>query len=176
MPSISSNASTVAAVSYPTPHGPLSVLAVDDEVVAAGFVAPEELVVRLPHPGHASVVRYDKIAFIDNAIAAYLAGDFAPFERLAVRQSGTEFQQLVWQALRSIPAGETRTYGEIAATIGRPNAVRAVGSACGRNLIAPFVPCHRALRSDGSLGGYYYGLDIKRWLLAHEQSNVLTNW
>jgi O-6-methylguanine DNA methyltransferase len=75
----------------------------------------------------------------------------------------------VWKGLREIPAGRTVSYGELAATIG--TAARALGSACGANLVAPVVPCHRVVRSDGSLGGYEYGLPIKQWLLQHERSS-----
>ena len=81
---------------------------------------------------------------------------------------GTAFQEAVWQALRDIPAGETRTYAELAALAGRPAAVRAAGSACGANPLVVLVPCHRAQRTDGSLGGFAYGLDRKRALLARE--------
>ena len=81
---------------------------------------------------------------------------------------GTAFQETVWQALRDIPAGETFSYAELAAQVGRPKAVRAVGSACGANKVAVLIPCHRALRSDGSLGGYAYGLDRKKLLLGKE--------
>jgi methylated-DNA-[protein]-cysteine S-methyltransferase len=77
----------------------------------------------------------------------------------------------VWSGLREVPAGSTVTYTELAATTAKPRAIRAAGTACGRNLVAPIVPCHRALRSDGSLGGYYYGLDVKQWLLDHEATN-----
>ena len=82
--------------------------------------------------------------------------------------NGTAFQQAVWAALRAIPAGETRSYGEIAAAIGRPGAVRAAGTACGDNGLAVLIPCHRVLRSDGSLGGYAYGLARKKALLERE--------
>ncbi len=81
---------------------------------------------------------------------------------------GTAFQEAVWQALRRIPAGETRTYAELAAMAGRPAAIRAAGTACGANDIAVLIPCHRALRTDGTLGGYAYGLDRKRVLLSRE--------
>ena len=83
---------------------------------------------------------------------------------------GTAFQEAVWQALARIPPGETRTYAELAALAGRPNAVRAAGSACGANPLALVVPCHRAQRTDGTLGGYAYGLERKRALLASEQA------
>lgn len=81
---------------------------------------------------------------------------------------GTHFQQSVWQALLSIPAGQTRNYQEVAHMIGKPNAVRAVGSACGKNPIAILVPCHRVIRSDGSLQGYYWGIEMKTRLLNKE--------
>ena len=81
---------------------------------------------------------------------------------------GTAFQEAVWQALRETPAGETRTYAELAAAAGNPKAVRAAGTACGKNHVAVVVPCHRAQRSDGSIGGYAYGVDRKVALLARE--------
>lgn len=82
--------------------------------------------------------------------------------------AGTAFQQAVWQELRRIPAGETRTYAQIAAAVGRPKAVRAAGSANGANNVAVLIPCHRVIRTDGSLGGYAYGIDRKEQLLAKE--------
>lgn len=81
---------------------------------------------------------------------------------------GTAFQERVWAELRKIPPGETRSYAEIAAAAGKPKAVRAAGSANGANNVAVLIPCHRVVRSDGSLGGYAYGLDIKRELLSRE--------
>lgn len=81
---------------------------------------------------------------------------------------GTAFQQAVWKALREIPAGETRSYAEIAAAVGKPKAVRAAGSANGANNVAVLIPCHRVIRTDGSLGGYAYGLAIKEELLKRE--------
>lgn len=82
---------------------------------------------------------------------------------------GTAFQQAVWQALRSIPAGETRSYAQLAGMAGRPGAVRAAGSACGANALAVAIPCHRAVRTDGTLGGYAYGLNRKERLLEAER-------
>ena len=83
---------------------------------------------------------------------------------------GTAFQQRVWQALREIPAGETRSYGELAAALGNPKASRAVGGANGANNIAVLIPCHRVIAADGSLGGYAYGTQIKAELLEREKS------
>lgn len=90
---------------------------------------------------------------------------------LPIDVRGTAFQQAVWAALRAIPAGETRTYKQIADAIGRPSATRATGTACGDNALAVLIPCHRVLRSDGGLGGYAYGLDRKKKLLARERSD-----
>lgn len=83
---------------------------------------------------------------------------------------GTAFQQAVWRELQRIPPGETRTYAQIAAAVGNPGAVRAAGSANGANNVAVLIPCHRVIRSDGSLGGYAYGLEIKRKLLDKERT------
>jgi len=82
---------------------------------------------------------------------------------------GTAFQEAVWQELRRIPPGETRSYAEIAAAVGKPGAVRAAGSANGANNVAVLIPCHRVIRSDGTLGGYAYGLAIKQELLERER-------
>lgn len=102
-------------------------------------------------------------------ILAFIEGDQALL-RVPVDVRGTVFQRKVWDALRRIPAGETRTYREIARSIGAPDAVRAVGSACGANPVALAVPCHRAVRTDGGLGGYAWGLARKRQLLQNEKT------
>lgn len=82
---------------------------------------------------------------------------------------GRAFQRTVWDALAAIPRGETRTYSQVAADIGRPTSVRAVANACGANRLALVIPCHRVVRSDGSLGGYRWGIDVKRTLLELER-------
>jgi AraC family transcriptional regulator of adaptative response/methylated-DNA-[protein]-cysteine methyltransferase len=83
---------------------------------------------------------------------------------------GTAFQEAVWRELTRIPPGETRSYAQIAAAVGRPAAVRAAGSANGANAVAVLIPCHRVVRGDGTLGGYAYGLDRKARLLERERS------
>ena len=83
--------------------------------------------------------------------------------------AGTEFQQQVWMAIAAIPHGQTRTYGELAASIGRARAVRAVGMACGRNPLPLFIPCHRVVAANGKPGGFSAGLPWKEWLLRVEQ-------
>ena len=101
------------------------------------------------------------------ALDAMLAGKEPP-KGLRLDLRGTPFQIRVWTALQAIPTGETRSYQQIAQSLGAPKASRAVGSACGNNIIGVLVPCHRALRSDGSLGGYRWGLDRKEKLLTGE--------
>lgn len=101
-------------------------------------------------------------------LRAYFDGALAALEDLAVDPRGTPFQREVWNALRAIPPGRTRSYADIARALGRPRAVRAVGAANGRNPIAIAVPCHRVVGTDGTLTGYAGGIERKRWLLAHE--------
>ena len=101
-------------------------------------------------------------------ILAFMGGE-ASLARLPLDIRGTVFQRRVWDELRRIPRGETRTYRQIAHAIGAPAAVRAVGSACGANPVALVVPCHRAVRTDGGLGGYAWGLARKKRLLALEK-------
>ena len=101
-------------------------------------------------------------------ILAFIDGE-ASLARVPLDIRGTVFQRRVWDTLRRIPRGETRTYREIARAIGAPRAVRAVGSACGANPVALAVPCHRAVRTDGGLGGYAWGLQRKRKLLTLEK-------
>ena len=103
------------------------------------------------------------------ALAEYFAGDATALDDLPIETGGTEFQRSVWQALRAIPHGQTRTYGQLAETIGRPTAVRAVGLANGANAIAVIVPCHRVIGRDGTLTGYAGGLERKQWLLELER-------
>jgi methylated-DNA-[protein]-cysteine S-methyltransferase len=101
-------------------------------------------------------------------LGAYFAGELTDFD-IELDLRGTEFQRRVWQALLTIPYGETRSYGEIAEQIGAPGAARAVGLANGHNPIAIVVPCHRVIGASGSLTGYGGGLDRKRTLLALEK-------
>ncbi len=121
--------------------------------------------------------RFPEAALVEGGegFAALLAQVLAAVEAPALAAHvpldvvGTAFQEAVWQALRRIPPGETRSYAEIAVAVGKPAAVRAVGSANGANPVAVLVPCHRVVRSDGTLGGYAYGLEIKRALLEAER-------
>jgi len=102
------------------------------------------------------------------ALDAYFAGDLAQLDGIECRTGGTAFQRAVWAALRTIRPGRTMSYGALAAALGVPKAVRAVGLANGANPISVVVPCHRVIGANGSLTGYGGGLERKRWLLAHE--------
>lgn len=103
-----------------------------------------------------------------DALRRYAEGDLDALDAVAVRQPGGPFLQRAWVELRGVHAGGTASYADLAARAGSPAAVRAAGQACARNKVAPFVPCHRILRTDGSLGGYAYGLPVKEALLVHE--------
>lgn len=107
---------------------------------------------------------------IQAELSAYFSGTLTEFQT-PITCLGTPFQRTVWEALKAIPQGETRSYGEIAACIGNPKAVRAVARATGANQLALIVPCHRVINSNGELGGYGGGLVRKEWLLNHERKN-----
>lgn len=146
--------------------GPMLIAATDKGLCRISFDEDEaELRRRFPKA---------RISHADQAFQALaqavvaLADNPARSANLPIDVRGTAFQQAVWDALRAIPPGETRTYKEIAESVGRPGAVRAAGSACGDNVLALLIPCHRVLRSDGGLGGYAYGLERKEKLLERE--------
>ena len=113
----------------------------------------------------------DSSPFTDimDQLEQYFGGERDIFE-VEIEFHGTEFQQQVWEKLRSIPLGQTRSYSELAQSIDRPKAVRAVGAAVGRNPISIIVPCHRVLGSDGSMTGFAGGLVRKKWLLSRENA------
>ncbi len=146
-----------------SPLGALRLHAVADELV--GVYLPDQ-------PAPPGDERPSKV--LDRAagqLAEYFAGRRRTFD-LPLGPRGTGFQALVWRALTRIPYGETRSYGELARSIGRPAASRAVGAANGRNPISIIVPCHRVIASNGALTGYAGGLAAKRWLLDHEAATL----
>lgn len=164
---------TASVWTLPTPAGPLCVVeALEDNgplVLAAWFGAD---VPAWAPAGRAGLVRAAPRGPAADAVTAWAAGEVDTLDAVPVRQPGGPFLQRAWEAMREIPAGDTRTYAEIAAKAGSPGAVRAAGQACARNRVAPFVPCHRVVRSDGTLGGYAYGVSVKARLLAHERAAV----
>ncbi len=152
----------------PTSLGPMLVAATDKGVCRLSFnEGREALEERFPA---ADLVEGDAgfAALLDQVVAAVeVPGDHA---HIPLDVKGTAFQEAIWRELRRIPLGETRSYAELAAAAGKPKAVRAAGSANGANNVAVLIPCHRVIRTDGSLGGYAYGLEIKRRLLAKEDA------
>jgi methylated-DNA-[protein]-cysteine S-methyltransferase len=149
-----------------SPIGPLT-LAGDGEVLTN-----LRMVDQTYEPDRADWVR-DDAAFPDavEQLAAYFDGTLQTFD-LKLEMAGTQFQRKVWEALRTIPYGETRSYGEIARQIGAPTAFRAVGLANGHNPIAVIVPCHRVIGANGSLTGFGGGLERKSALLDMEKNSA----
>lgn len=150
--------------------GPLLIAATDKGVCRLTF-GEDEGALRRRFPN--AEIRLDDgtiAPWVEGALRAIEAPSEAPEVPVDVR--GTAFQEAVWRELRRIPAGETRSYADIAAAVGQPGAVRAVGTANGSNPVSVLVPCHRVIRSDGSLGGYGGGLDNKKKLLSAEGVTV----
>ena len=147
----------------------------DGAVRALDFHDFEDRMLRLlrRHYGEVTLVEGRAPEPVRDAVEAWFGGDLTAFDRIEVRTGGTDFQRTVWKALRDIPAGETRSYGQLAAAIGAPKAVRAVGLANGANPVGVIVPCHRVIGANGTLTGYAGGLERKRWLLAHEAAGRL---
>jgi AraC family transcriptional regulator, regulatory protein of adaptative response / methylated-DNA-[protein]-cysteine methyltransferase len=158
---------TIRWAVVPTTLGAMLVAATDKGVCRLSFEeGAEALAARFPN---AELVEggEDFAKLLRDVVAAVEEPGQSRAIPLDVR--GTAFQEAVWQELQRIPAGETRSYAQIAAAVGKPGAVRAAGSANGANNVAVLIPCHRVIRSDGSLGGYAYGLEIKRRLLERER-------
>jgi methylated-DNA-[protein]-cysteine S-methyltransferase len=151
-----------------TPTGPFTMIVDDDEaVLASGWTADVRQLMVLAklteHPEHR-----EDVGVPLKALKSYMDGDLTAIDDVRVRQHSGEFLNHAWTVLREVPAGVPVTYSEFAARTGRPAAVRAAAQACARNAAALFVPCHRVLRLDGTLGGFRWGLPVKRWLLEHE--------
>lgn len=171
-----------------TPLGALEIRANDQGLLAVGFTEVDkrpELArerhqqLTLDPASHAAPVQVLHLTaataaqrrLLENCcqqLAEYFAGHRMQFD-LPLAPAGTEFQRSVWQGLCRIPYGQTQSYGQLAASLGKVKAMRAVGSANGRNPIAIIVPCHRVIGADGRLTGYAGGLTRKVWLLQHEQ-------
>ncbi len=152
-----------------TPDGAFVVVADEQQnVLATGWTDDVERVVERIHPS----LRPDDLRPADldaaAAVRAYYRGDLSAIDSVPVRQHGTDLQLRGWAALRRIRAGEPLSYTGFATAIGVPGAVRAAASTCARNAPALFVPCHRVLRTDGTLGGFAWGVDVKASLLERE--------
>ncbi|TLG05810.1 methylated-DNA--[protein]-cysteine S-methyltransferase [Nocardia cyriacigeorgica] len=154
-----------------TPIGPFTTLIDSDgAVLASGWTADAQNLRGLVHPGlrPAALRERTELGAVTDAVIAYHQGDLTVIDTIEVRQRSGEFLMHAWQTLRTVPAGTPLTYTAFAARSGRPAATRAAANACARNAAALFVPCHRILRTDGTLGGFRWGLPAKRWLLDHE--------
>ncbi|MDR0783414.1 MAG: methylated-DNA--[protein]-cysteine S-methyltransferase [Propionibacteriaceae bacterium] len=155
-----------------TPDGTFGIVANSEGVLAAGWTDDIESLVALIHPSRRpdQLPRSAGLA-LDSAraaVEAYYAGDLAAPMSIPICQTSSPFRLRVWEALRTIPAGQRLTYTDLATRAGNALAIRAAGSACALNPAALFQPCHRIVRRDGKLGGFRYGLPIKAALLARE--------
>lgn len=150
-----------------TPMGPFTWISSEGRVLVSGWTTDVAELVQHGRVGDVPVPGPDETTA--EAIARFFGGDPGALDAVPVDQHGGEFIEAGWQALRRIPVGHTLTYTELAAEAGRPSAVRAAASACATNRCALFVPCHRVIRSDGSLGGFRWGLAVKRELLDFER-------
>ncbi|MEE4021845.1 methylated-DNA--[protein]-cysteine S-methyltransferase [Gordonia sp. PKS22-38] len=163
--------STARWASVCTPDGTFTVLAdAADRVLASGWTDDPDYLTALIHRSlrPEATQRADSLGAITDAVAAYYAGDVAALDVVEVHQESGPFLRKAWPVLRTVAPGEPVTYARLAELAGAPTAIRGAAAACSRNAAALFVPCHRVLRSDGSLGGFRYGLPIKRALLERE--------
>jgi len=153
-----------------TPIGPFTVIENDGTVLASGWTGTIDDLIGVVHPTlrPAEPLRRAELGDVTKAVLRYHEGDVTAVDAVPVRQKSGAFLLTAWDALRQVPAGAPVTYTEYARLAGNPLAVRAAASACARNAAALFVPCHRVLRQDGTLGGFRWGVQIKRWLLDHE--------
>jgi methylated-DNA-[protein]-cysteine S-methyltransferase len=155
--------------------GPFTAIVADDgAVLASGWTADADGLVALIHPSlrAGDLVPRKDLGKVTIAILAYHEGDLQAPDVVPVRQhSGGTFLTAAWKALREVAPGFPITYTELAGRTGNETASRAAASACARNAAALFVPCHRIVRTDGSMGGFRWGTEIKRRLLAHEASH-----
>lgn len=167
-----------SATTVDTPDGPFTIVADGGVVLASGWTDDVASLLVLIHPDlrpdgadvlavAASAADVSRPAA---AVQAYYAGEVTAVGQVPVRQRSGPYREHAWQVLRDVPAGGPVTYTEYAHRTGRPAAVRAAAGACARNAAALFVPCHRVLRSDGTLGGFRYGLPIKESLLGRERT------
>lgn len=152
-----------------TPVGNIYLIADSGILIAAGFKSLNSLQNRLsPNDKLRKIEPIEKIPKISKLIDNYFDGRLDALNLIQVRQPGAQFSQKVWKVMQAIPVGMTISYAQLAKKAGSPAAFRAAGTACGNNLIAPIIPCHRIIKSDGTLGNYGYGVAIKEKLLRLE--------
>ncbi|WP_045730307.1 methylated-DNA--[protein]-cysteine S-methyltransferase [Pseudarthrobacter chlorophenolicus] len=161
---------TAQLLQLSTPDGPFTILARDGVVLASGWTAGPGALTGQIHPAllPVSFEEVTTLGGISDAVEAFYSGDPAPAMAVPVQQQSGPFRSHAWDVLRQVKPGFPVTYSEYAALAGNPRAVRAAASACAFNAAALFVPCHRVIRTDGSLGGFRWGLQVKESLLARE--------
>lgn len=167
-PALGGGAAVVRWTQVQTSLGLALVAATAKGICRLSFDEDESALLR--HFPHAHILPADAALIELARQAAEAVENPSRMPDLPLDVKGTAFQEAVWQELRRIPPGETRSYAQIAAAVGKPGAVRATGSANGANKVAVLIPCHRVVRTDGTLGGYAYGLDRKAKLLDRERA------
>jgi methylated-DNA-[protein]-cysteine S-methyltransferase len=159
--------SPLVMTSVRTPWRPIGVVADEDGIVIASwFGEPRETDVA--HVDISSARRVRQIPGVTDAVRDWVDGDVDAILEVPVDQPGGEFQQSAWKAMRRVKGGTTVSYADLARMAGNPRAVRAAGTACALNHVAPFVPCHRIIHTDGTISAYGFGPDLKVLLLEHE--------
>lgn len=164
--------STATIQTIDTPDGAFTLLADErGHVLASGWTADRDAILARLAPVARPTAVDEGETDAAAAVVAYYEGDLAAIDEVPVAQRGTAMQLAGWGALRTIEPGRPLTYTEFATLLGSPSAVRAAASICARNAPALFVPCHRVLRTDGSLGGFAWGLPVKQQLLDREAAS-----
>jgi methylated-DNA-[protein]-cysteine S-methyltransferase len=155
--------------SHKTPIGTLNLIAHEDVLLGANLSTVSALKASLDEQDKMREIKEMKsIPVISDLISDYFDGDLSALDAIKVRQPGAHFSQAAWKAMRKVKAGKTLSYADLAERAGSAAAVRAAGSACAKNAIVLVVPCHRIVKTGGSLGNYAYGLPKKEWLLRFE--------
>lgn len=169
---------TTHTATISTPDGPFTMVERDGAVLASGWTAEISELAGQIHPTlraepvRSVSARTPALSRITEAVAAYYDGDLAAIASVSVHQLSGPFRSHAWEVLRAVAPGRPVTYSEYARLAGRPAAVRAAAGACAYNAAGLFVPCHRVIRTDGSLGGFRWGIDVKTSLLARERAAV----
>jgi methylated-DNA-[protein]-cysteine S-methyltransferase len=165
--------STATWSTIDTRIGPFTaVVDADGAVIASGWTASLDELLPQVHPTlRPTALEQGDLGAVGEAVVRYHDGDLSAIDDVPVRQRSGEFLEHAWDVLRTIPAGAPVTYTEYAAKAGRPAAVRAAATACARNAVALFVPCHRVLGTDGTMRGFRWGVTVKQQLLAHEATS-----
>ena len=156
-------------MTMPTPDGDFSIVIDKNEVaIVSGFGNTEKLFRKLPKDLQSTNIKIvDKHPY-KKLVEEYYCGDKSALSKMPKQQTGSNFQKKVWDGIINISYGKTLSYGQLAKKIGYPKAARAVGTACGLNRLALIIPCHRVIKSDGTIGGYAHKIDIKQSLLERE--------